>query len=132
MPKIVINNPRTGKSHQIELAESRMGGLAGKKIGDEIEGGFLGLAGYSLKLTGGTDKQGFPMRPGIHKTGRSSLLLKGGAGFAGRKDGYRRRKTVAGEMITEEIEQLNLVVLKEGKTPLEESVKQEAEEGGPG
>lgn len=126
MPKIVISDPKTGKSHQIEFEPSKMGGIIGKKIGDEIEGGFIGLAGYKLKISGGTDKQGFPMRPGIHKTGRSSLLLKGGQGCAKAKDGVRRRKTVAGEIITEELEQLNVMVLKEGKTPLD-ALKTEGE-----
>lgn len=126
MPKIVICDPKTGKSHQIEFEPSKMGGIIGKKIGDEIEGGFIGLAGYKLKISGGTDKQGFPMRPGIHKTGRSSVLLKGGQGCAKAKDGVRRRKTVAGEIVTEELEQLNVMVLKEGKTPLD-ALKTETE-----
>jgi small subunit ribosomal protein S6e len=127
LPKIVINNPKTGKSHQIELDQTKMGGLVGKRIGDEIEGGFIGLPGYMLKFSGGTDKQGFPMRPGIHKTGRSSLLLSGGTGLAKPKDGVRKRKTVAGEQISEDIEQLNMIVVKEGKTPLEEAQKTEGE-----
>ena len=121
MPKIVVSNPKTGKSHQIELDQAKMGGLVGKKIGDEIEGGFVGLPGYMLRFSGGTDKQGFPMRPGIHKTGRSSLLLSGGTGLANAKGGVRRRKTVAGEQISEDVEQLNMVVVKEGITPKKES-----------
>ncbi len=127
MPKIVISNPKTGESHQIELDQSRMGGLVGKRIGEEIEGGFIGLPGYTLRFSGGTDKQGFPMRPGIHKTGRSSLLLKGGAGFSGSKGGARRRKTVAGELVSEDLEQLNMVVVKEGKKPLKDVGKKEGE-----
>lgn len=127
MPKIVINDPTTGKSYQSEFDQSKLGSLVGKKIGDEIEGGFFGLGGYTLRVTGGTDKQGFPMRPGIHKTGRTSLLLKGGQGYAGRRKGVRRRKTVAGELISDEIEQLNLTIVKKGKMPIEDAVKKEGE-----
>jgi small subunit ribosomal protein S6e len=127
LTKIVISDQKTGKCHQIELEPSRIEGLVGKKIGDEIEGGFLGLGGYQLRLSGGTDKQGFPMRPGIHKTGRSSLLLKGGQGVSKLKGGVRRRKTVAGEIVSDNLEQLNMVIVKEGKTPLEQILKKEVE-----
>ncbi len=127
MPKIVVSDPKSGKSHQMEIEQAKMGGLLGKRIGEEVEGGYFGLPGYSLKLTGGTDKQGFPMRPGIHKTGRSSLLLKGGPGYSNPKGGTRKRKTVSGELVSEDVEQLNLVVVKAGKTPLGQLGKKEGE-----
>ncbi len=126
MPKIVVNDPKTGKSYQVEVDPSKMGGIMNNRIGDEVDGGFIGLPGYVLKLTGGTDKQGFPMRRGVHRTGRVSLLLRGGPGFPGGKEGIRRRRSVAGEIVTDDIEQLNFVVTEEGKSPLEEIL----EEGG--
>jgi len=33
--------------------------LLGKKIGEEFEGGLIGLDGYKLKITGGSTKEGF-------------------------------------------------------------------------
>ena len=129
MPKIVISDPKTGKSYQTELDPSKMSPLVGKKIGDEIDGSVVGLAGYKLRITGGTDKQGFPMRKGIHKAGRTSILLSGGPGIAKSKDGVRRRKTVVGEIVSEELEQINTVVSSYGKTPLDTLLKKEEQEG---
>jgi len=125
LPKIVISNPKIGRSYQMEFDKSKMGELVGRRVGEEVDGGFLGLPGYKLRLTGGTDKQGFPMRRGIHRAGRAAPLLAGGAGLgSGRRD-VRRRKTVVGEILSDEIEQLNMTVLQEGKTPLESILKKE-------
>lgn len=127
MPKIVINDSETGKSHQSELDPSKMGALMGTRLGEEVDGGFIGLSGYTLKLRGGTDKQGFPMRRGIHRTGRISLLLRGGPGYPRAKGGTRKRKSVAGELVDENIEQLNFSITERGKTSLEEALKKEGE-----
>ncbi len=120
MPKITVSDPKTGKSHPMELDKGKLGEIAGRRIGEEVDGGFVGLPGYKLRLTGGTDKQGFAMRRGVHKMGRSSLLLEVGRGFARGKDGLRRRKTVQGEIYSDDIEQVNMLVIEQGKTPLEE------------
>jgi len=125
LPKIVINNPKTGRSYQMELDQPKMGELVGKRVGEEVDGGFLGLPGYKLRLTGGTDKQGFPMRRGIHRAGRAAPLLAGGAGLGSGRREARRRKTVVGEILSDDIEQLNMTVIQEGKTPLDSIVKKE-------
>ena len=120
--KAVINDPKTGKSFQIEIEGEK---LFGKKIGDEIDGVVLGYEGYKFKITGGSDKDGFPMRKDVHGTGRKKIYLSSGPGFRPKRKGEKRRKTVRGNTIAEDIAQINLMVTKHGKVPLE---KPESEE----
>jgi ribosomal protein S6E (S10) len=63
--KIVINDPKTGKSYPFSVSGHHAQNLVGKKIGDEIDGINVNLPGYKLKIAGGSDKSGFPMKPGF-------------------------------------------------------------------
>lgn len=126
--KIVVSEPDTRKSYQLEADQSKSAGLMGKKIGDEFNGDFIGLAGYSLKITGGSDKDGFPMRSDIQGTVKKKALLLAPPGFHPRMKGERRRKTVRGNTINEEIIQINIVVTKKGEKTLEELIPKKAEE----
>ena len=47
-------------------------------MGQEIDGEVLGdeFKGYIFRITGGNDKQGFPMKQGVLVNGRVRLLLK--------------------------------------------------------
>ncbi len=49
-----------------------------RKMGQEIDGEVLGdeFKGYIFRITGGNDKQGFPMKQGVLVNGRVRLLLK--------------------------------------------------------
>lgn len=123
--KIVISDPETRKSYQLEIEKSNASFLVGKKIGDEIDGNLLGLAGYKLKITGGTDKDGFPMHPSVHGPGRKRVLLSGPPGFHPTKKGERRRKTVRGNTISFDIVQINCKIVQKGEKPLEEIFKKE-------
>merc|ERR1711881_130232 len=71
-------------------------------MGQEVEADTLGdeFKGYVLRITGGNDKQGFPMKQGILTNGRVRLLLKKGTTcYRPRKDGERKRKSVRGCII---------------------------------
>lgn len=127
--KLVISIPRTGRAVQKEISEEEAKMFYGLKIGDEVDLSPLGLKGYVVKITGGTDKNGFPMRPDLHGTGRKKILISKGPGARGLKKGMRIRKTLRGNVVDEDIEQLNVVVLKEGPEPLEgaEGKKDEGE-----
>ena len=110
-----------GKSFQKEIDGEI---FYGKKIGDKIEGSVIGSDNYDLVITGGSDKQGFPMRKGVHGTARKKLLLSGGPGYRPRRKGVRRRKSVRGEVVSPEIAQLNLKVVKEGDKKFEDILKE--------
>ncbi len=131
--KIVINNPKTGKSYQKEIPEDVETVLYGKKIGDIIDGSLLQLSGYKLKITGGTDKDGFPMRPDLPGTERRQILAGRSVGIRKVPEkGYRRRKTVRGNTVAEDIAQLNLKIVKHGDVDIENLMgkkENEAEEG---
>ena len=120
--KFVINDPETRKSYQIEIEQSKALSVIGKKIGDEINLDFLGLVGYKGKITGGTDKDGFPMHPAIHGTGRKRVLLTKPPGFHPKLKGQRKRKTVRGNTISEDIIQINCKIVKKGEKSIEELI----------
>lgn len=128
--KVVINDPQTGKSYQKVIDTKKLKQLVGLKIGEEFDGGLIDLPGYRLKITGGSDKDGFPMRKGIHTTGRVRVLVSSGPGYKPKEKGIRRRKTIRGEIIAEDISQINAMVVKEGKQKLEEifGSKEEAQQ----
>jgi len=129
--KFVISEPETRKAYQLEVDQNKAMGLIGKKIGDEFDGGLIGLTGYSLKITGGTDKDGFPMHPKVKGGGRKRVLLIGPPGFHPRLKGERKRKTVHGNTIAEDIFQVNVKVTKKGATPLETLVPTKPKEAKP-
>ena len=117
--KIVVGT-KTGKSYNIEAKEDLAAVFIGKRIGDTVNLTPLGLKGYEVRITGGSDKCGFPMRKDIHKTGRASALLSTRTtGYKPKRKGMRARKTVVGDIIDASIAQINTVVVKEGKDSIE-------------
>ncbi len=122
--KVVLNDPNTGKSYQREIEGTKANSLIGRKIGDEIDGVFVDLPGYKLKITGGTDRDGFPMRKNLQGAKRKKLLLKGGIGFHPKMKGMRKRKMVRGNTISEKIVQINMKIVQYGPKPIEEAVRE--------
>jgi small subunit ribosomal protein S6e len=114
--KLNISVPKEGRAVTVELDDPVSNTLIGKKIGDIIDGEALGLEYGKLRITGGTDKSGFPMRPDV-SGGRKAYILTGkGVGLRrarGKEEsGYRRRILVRGSVITRDIYQVNLVVVE--------------------
>ena len=109
--KIVISDPRTGRAKQIEIKSPEAEVFIGKKIGDKIAGELFGMTGYEFEITGGSDKDGFPMRKDIEGTRRVKILLSDGPGFNPEEKGHRERKSVRGNTIDEDIAQINLKIL---------------------
>ena len=120
--KFVVSDPETRKSYQLEVDQSKAAGLIGKKIGEEFSGDLIGLPGYMLKITGGTDKNGFPMHPSVEGSVKKRVLLSGPPCFHPTKKGEKRRKTVRGNTISTDIVQINVKITKKGEKPIEELV----------
>jgi small subunit ribosomal protein S6e len=123
--KINISDQKEGKSYNIEIQEEKEGYIVGKTIGDTLNGNELGFAGYEFKITGGSDKQGFPMRPRLPGTARRRMVISGGQGFKPKRNGQRAKKSVRGNIISNQTAQVNCVIVKHGTKPLVEE-KQEA------
>ena len=117
---VVISEPASGKSYQAEVPKDKESAFIGRKIGESIDGGALGAAGYTLSITGGSDQAGFPMRGDVSGPRRSSLLLSAGPGYISTAKGSRRTRLVRGNTISDEIQQINLKVMTAGSKPLAE------------
>ena len=129
--KVIISDPTDGTSQFIELEETQAVPLIGRKLGEVIDGAVVKLSGYKLKITGGSDKDGFPMRPNIHGGVRIGAILSEGVGFNPSQKGERKRKTLRGNVITDAIVQLNMKVVekpKGKKAPKPEAESAPAEE----
>jgi small subunit ribosomal protein S6e len=109
--KLSVSTP-DGKVQNVEVEGDRAQPLIGRNIGETVDGIALGLQGARLEITGGSDREGFPMRKGIRGGVRSQVLLSRGVGFHTTKHGERRRKLVRGSTITEDTAQVNLKTLK--------------------
>ncbi|MGC8610026.1 MAG: 30S ribosomal protein S6e [Thermoplasmata archaeon] len=118
--KVVISDPKTGKTFQKELEEEKSNIFIGKRIGDIVDATPLEMEGYKLKITGGSDKDGFPMAPFIPGGVRKAVILTKGFGFHPKKKGLRKKKLLRGNTITHEIVQINTVVYEYGAKPFEE------------
>ncbi|MFX0054047.1 MAG: 30S ribosomal protein S6e [Promethearchaeota archaeon] len=124
--KLVISDPEEGKAIQYELDDAKTNALVGKSVGDVVEGDVLGLPGYKLKITGGSDASGFPIRPDVHGSGKKRILIKGPPGFRSKRKGMAKRKTVRGRELNLDISQVNMRIEEKGSTPLEELVMKAA------
>merc|ERR1711869_162869 len=79
--KLNIANPATGLQKVIEVNDERkLRNFFDKRISAEVEGDVLGdeFKGYIFRISGGNDKQGFPMKQGILCNNRVRLLFKKG------------------------------------------------------
>ncbi|MFH1240551.1 MAG: 30S ribosomal protein S6e [Candidatus Diapherotrites archaeon] len=113
---IVISNPKTGKAYS-KKTETPV--FIGSKVGDEVSLDVVGLSGYKVKILGGSDKQGFPMKPTLPGTGRKRALLSKGTGFNPTSKGQRKRISVRGNEINENISQLNVIITKMGDADID-------------
>jgi small subunit ribosomal protein S6e len=123
--KLHLAYPDTGCNKSISVDdENKVRAFYDKRISDEVAMDPLGgqFKGYVVRITGGCDKAGFPMKQGVLTTSRVKLLLpRGTTGFKkwrGKK-GERRRKSVRGCIVSPDIAALNLIIVKKGETDIE-------------
>ncbi|MBN17645.1 MAG: S6e family ribosomal protein [Candidatus Thermoplasmatota archaeon] len=139
--KAVVNDtdPSSGgKSYAVDISGSNYNHFLGKKIGDDVDGIFIGdgeksLGGFKLQITGGSDLTGTPMRADLDGGGRKKVLVSPSSGFKGHKivkkkggryrytyDGLRRRRAFRGNVISSDTRQINLKVIESGNKSLSE------------
>ncbi len=90
---------KKGKSQTRELKDNEANALLGLQIGQETDAAIVGLGG-KLKITGGSDKSGVPMRADIHGGSRKYVLLSKGVGLQDAVKGERVRKLTRGNTIS--------------------------------
>jgi len=117
--KLNVSYPATGSQKLFEIVdEHKLRVFYEKRIGTEVEVDILGdeWKGYVLKISGGNDKQGFPMKQGVLSNVRVRLLLsKGHSCYRPRRDGERKRKSVRGCIVDSNLSVLSLIVVKKGE-----------------
>jgi small subunit ribosomal protein S6e len=125
--KAVINDVKTGKSYQATVAGHHANSLIGKKIGDVVDGIFVSLPGYKLSITGGSDKDGVPMRADLPGIRRKNILLSKSTGFTSNEQGIRRRKLVRGNTVSPETTQINMTITAAGSKSVEDLLPKKEE-----
>ena len=128
--KVVINDAKNGKSYQVQVSGHHANSLIGKKIGDEVDGIFISLPGYKLQVTGGTDKNGFAMRRDLPGMSRRRLLLSESSGFKPKEKGLRKKKSVRGNTVNQDIVQINMKVTKHSSKPIDKLINIEKKDDG--
>jgi len=123
--QLIIADPKNGKSYKVEIPKDKEVEFVGKKIGDKVDGGVVGAAGYELELTGGSDDSGFPMRSDVAGQRKIQALLTKGVGYHTKEKGMRRKKVVRGDTYSSSIVQINAKIVKAGPIALDELFKSE-------
>ncbi|MDD4250707.1 MAG: S6e family ribosomal protein [Candidatus ainarchaeum sp.] len=116
--KFVIST-KSGKAYSTSSDEDQ---FIGKKIGETIKLENIGLTGFEAVITGGSDKDGFPMNNSVQGPGRKKILTAKGLGFKSKSKikGQRKRVSVRGNTISEVTAQVNLKITKDGTKKLAE------------
>lgn len=115
MPVLIISDPETGTSQKVELEDARMAPIMGRRIGEVIDGTVADLAGHKIQLTGGTDKDGIPMRPDVHGGVKARIVLSGGVGYKPKNKGERKRVVVRGNTVSADTTFLNFKIVEKPK-----------------
>ena len=124
--KVIVSDPKAGTSKVVEIEEARAAPFIGRRLGETIDGSAVDLPAHTVQILGGSDKDGVPMLGNVHGGVRRRVVLTDGTGFAAKKKGERRRKTVRGNIITDEIVQINMKIVERPAKPAEAKPEQAA------
>ncbi|XP_043278135.1 40S ribosomal protein S6-like isoform X1 [Venturia canescens] len=117
--KLNVSHPATGCQKLLEIVdEHKLRMFYEKRMGAEVQADTLGdeWKGYVVRIAGGNDKQGFPMKQGVLTNGRVRLLLsKGHSCYRPRRTGERKRKSVRGCIVDANLSVLALIIIKKGE-----------------
>ena len=111
---VAVSDPESGHTYQVEIDGQDANRFIGRELGDEVDGGAVGLDGYSLELTGGSDTSGRPMRPDVRGVTTKEIMSDGGVGFEPTTDGERKRITVRGREVSDDTRQINAKITARG------------------
>ncbi|KAJ9631201.1 40S ribosomal protein S6-B [Exophiala oligosperma] len=117
--KLNVSYPANGSQKLIEVEDERkLRVFMDKRMGNEVPADSLGdeWKGYIVRITGGNDKQGFPMKQGVMLPTRVQLLLsEGHSCYRPRRTGERKRKSVRGCIVAQDLSVLALSIVKQGE-----------------
>ena len=100
--KAIVNDVKTGRSYNVTVSGHHANSLIGVNIGEVVDGVFVGLPDYKLKITGGSDGNGTPMRSDLPGNKRVKLLLSDSKGFHEKYPGQRKRVAIRGSAISDQ------------------------------
>ena len=125
--QVVVGDPGDGATHSFDVDGQDANRFVGRSIGETVDGSAVGLSGYELEVTGGSDTSGRPMREDVDGSGTAAVLLEGGVGFEPTVDGERKRVTVRGAEISDETRQINAKIVARGEESVEDLLGAENE-----
>ncbi|MBC9986519.1 30S ribosomal protein S6e [Haloferax sp. AS1] len=108
---VVVADPDSGATYQVDVEGQDANRFLGRDLGDEVDGAAVGLDGFTLELTGGSDKAGRPMHPDVPGGALKEILAEDGIGYKPSRDGERKRITVRGREVSDETVQINAKVV---------------------
>lgn len=118
--QVVVADPETGATYQRDVDEQDANRFLGKSLGETVDGGAVGLDGFELELTGGSDDAGRPMRGDVSGPNLREVLLTGGTGYKPSREGERKRVTVRGSEVSDAVAQINAKISAHGDGDVDE------------
>lgn len=117
--KVVVSDPGSGRTTQLEVDGQDANRFLGRELGEELDAGPIGLGGATLKLTGGSDRAGRPLRGDVEGDALTERLSTGGVGYRPTRAGERKRITVRGREISDDVAQINAMLVETGDADVE-------------
>lgn len=117
---VAVSDPETGTTYQVDVSDQDANRFIGRDLAEEVDGSAVGLDGFTLELTGGSDNAGRPMRADVTGPNLKEVLLEGGTGFKPSRDGERKRVTVRGREVSADTRQINVRIAERGDGDVDE------------
>lgn len=122
---VAVADPDDGITYQVDVSDQNATRFIGRELGEEVDGSAVGLDGYTLELTGGSDNAGRPMRDDVRGPNLKSVLLEGGTGYNPTAEGERKRVTVRGREVSDNTRQINARIADRGSEAVDELLDDE-------
>jgi small subunit ribosomal protein S6e len=120
---VVVADPESGATYALEAEEQDANRFIGKSIGEEVDGSAVGLDGFTLEITGGSDNAGRPMRADVAGPNLKEVLMREpGVGYKPSRGGERKRLTIRGRQVSDETSQINAKIVTRGDQTVEEAL----------